>query len=351
MNATIIIPAYDPEENLKKIVDRVWNLGNQVIVVDDGSSSQKLGLFHALSEKAIVIHHEKNMGKGAAIKTALRYIKENLWDCNVIGVMDADGQHLPEDMEKLVMKANLTEDAIVLGVRRIDRNMPLKSRMGNSITRKVFHVLSGVEVSDTQTGLRAFSRKLLEKFLAVEGARYEYETNVLLYCAKQKIPIVEMPIRTIYQDEKNSSSHFRVIQDSFRIYRDMLKFIFSSFSSFVVDYILFCMLIMLFPAGAVGVLLANVLARVISGAYNYWMNCRFVFDQGTKSQTAMQYLALAVGILCMNSVILQLFHGVCRIPAYEAKILTELLLFVISFLVQKKVIFRVKHGEKGMIKA
>lgn len=131
MNATVIIPAYNPEENLNNIVNRIWELGNQVIVVDDGSDKSKKDIFCQLSETAIVLHHEKNKGKGAAIKTALRYIKENLWDCNVVGVMDADGQHLPDDMERLLMKAINKKKIMVLGVRNIGKDMPLKSRIGN----------------------------------------------------------------------------------------------------------------------------------------------------------------------------------------------------------------------------
>ncbi len=350
MNATIIIPAYNPETNLQKIVDRVWDLGNQIIVVDDGSDKTKVDLFHRLSEKAIVIHHEKNKGKGAAIKTALNYIKENLWDCNVVGVMDADGQHLPEDMEKLVMKAYHRENALVLGVRNIGKDMPLKSRLGNQITKFVFQSLSGIKVSDTQTGLRAFSTKLLDKLLQIKGARYEYETNVLFYCAKTEVPIIEVPIKTIYHDKENSCSHFHAIRDSFRIYRDILKFSLSSFSSFLLDYVLFCILTLLFPAGAMGVLVANILARLVSGGYNYIMNCKFVFRSGAKAKTALQYVILAAGILFLNSIFLQVYAGVFHIAVYAAKILTEVSLFFISFLVQKKAIFRKKHAKRSVVK-
>ena len=131
MNATIIIPAYNPDEKLRQIVDQVWDLGNQIILVDDGSDSSCMELFHELSEKAIVIHHKQNQGKGAAIKTALMYIKENIWDSGAIGVMDADGQHLPEDMEKLVMHVKEKEDALVLGVRRIGKEMPFREPVTN----------------------------------------------------------------------------------------------------------------------------------------------------------------------------------------------------------------------------
>ncbi len=351
MNATVIIPAYNPEENLKQIVDQVWELGNQVIVVDDGSAQDKAELFHKLSEDAIVIHHETNRGKGAAIKTALNYIKENLWDCNTIGVMDADGQHLPADMERLLLRASEQDFVLVLGVRKIGKEMPLKSRLGNRITRTVFYALSGLKVTDTQTGLRAFSRKLLEDFLTVEGERYEYETNALFYCAKSQIPIAEVPIRTIYHDDSNSCSHFHPVKDSFRIYRDILKFAMSSLSSFVLDYVLFCLLLTLVPAGTETVVFANIFARICSGFYNYLMNCRFVFHRGAQTRTGLQYLGLATGILVLNSLILQGYTGLLSIPAAPAKILTECTLFLISFLVQKNWIFKGKKMHREMVRA
>lgn len=348
MNATVIIPAYDPEDNLIDLVNRVWDLGNQVIVVDDGSDIKKQNIFHKLSDIAIVIHHQQNLGKGAAIKTALAYIKDNIWDCDVIGVMDADGQHLPEDMEKLIMKANHRQESMVLGVRQVGNDMPLKSRLGNKITRSIFHILSGIHVSDTQTGLRAFPKKMLDKLMTVEGTRYEYETNVLFYCAKEEVPIVEVPIHTIYHDKENSCSHFHPIRDSLRIYKDIIKFSLSSLSSFFIDYLAFCLFVFLLPSGAMFLFVANILARMISGGYNYYMNCKFVFHCDTKTQTAMQYFMLAIVILILNSFILQFYSSICGVPVYGAKIFTEVTLFVLSYTVQRVIIFKRHFGKKAV---
>lgn len=233
MERTVIIPALNPDEGLREIVERNWELENQIILVDDGSDKKYERLFWELGEKCIVLHYEENRGKGEAIKTALKYIKEELWECRVVGIMDADGQHLPDDMEKLLMKAAAEPMALIVGSRTIDRNVPWKSRMGNLITRRIFRMKTGVEVSDTQTGLRAFSTRLLDFMLDIEGERYEYEMNVLVTCAKANIPIIEVPIETIYHDKGNSCSHFRKVRDSVRIYRQLLKFSFVSFSSFL----------------------------------------------------------------------------------------------------------------------
>ena len=100
---------------------------------------------------------------------------------------------------------------------------------------------------DTQTGMRAFSSQLCDDFLALKGERYKYEMNVLMYCARQNIPIVEVPIKTIYHDKRNSYSHFRKIRDSFKIYQQLFKFTLISFSSFVIDYLLFFLFIHILP--------------------------------------------------------------------------------------------------------
>ena len=112
MERIIIIPAFRPDKYLKQIVRRNWELENQMIVVDDGSGQEYRPLFEELGEKCIVLHHEEKRGKGEAIETALQYIKEELWECGVIGIMDADGQHLPEDMDRLLTQG-LTEEQIL----------------------------------------------------------------------------------------------------------------------------------------------------------------------------------------------------------------------------------------------
>ncbi len=340
MNQIVMIPALNPDERLRNIVDRNWELENQVILVDDGSDESYTQFFWELGEKCIVLHHKENRGKGEAIKTALRYIKEELWEYSVIGIMDADGQHLPDDMEKLLMKSVANPEALIVGSRTIDEEVPWPSRMGNIITRKVFQITTGTKVSDTQSGLRSFSSNLLDFMLNMPGERYEYEMNVLVTCAKKEIPIIEVPVQTIYHDRNNSCSHFRKVRDSIRIYRQLLKFLLVSSSSFLLDYMLFVLLTLFFPKTAGFIASANVMSRIVSGTYNYLLNCRLVFHEKKTVKTAMGYLALAAGILFMNNLLLQSFLIILHMPVYPAKILTECTLFCISWFIQKKVIFR-----------
>lgn len=338
MNAVVIIPVFEPEGCLPDLVESLWGQDNRVIIVDDGSSEETQHIFWELGEKAVVLHHAVNMGKGAAIKTALSYIRDNMYNCDIVGIMDGDGQHAVKDMERIIYRARSNTESLILGVRQVGRKMPLRSRFGNMLTQKVFQMYTKINVSDTQSGLRAFHRKLMDSFTGIEGVRYEYEMNILLFCAKQGIEIVEVPIETIYHDKGNSCSHFHVLSDSVRIYKQFFKFLMSSFSSFLLDYALFGVGIFILGKAAGAVLAANVLARCISAVYNYYINTKIVFGVGKKWSTAVEYLILAVGILCLNNVFLQMAVHVMHNP-YTAKMLTEALLFSVSFLVQKFLMF------------
>lgn len=340
MEKVVIIPVLDPDEGLCSIVEKNLELGHQVILVDDGSDREYNQFFWELGKDCIVLHHLVNKGKGEAIKTGLKYIKRELWHCDVIGIMDADGQHLPEDMGRLLVKARDNKGALILGIRRIDGDIPWRSRLGNKITRQIFRLVTGVYVSDTQTGLRAFSADLLDFMLEIEGSRYEYEMGVLAACAREKIRIIEVPIRTIYHDKSNNCSHFRHIRDSALVFRGLLKFSASSLSSFLLDYGLFALLTFFLPASSLGILAANITARVFSALYNYLMNCRFVFHERENGRTAADYLILAAVILILNNLVLQSFTGILHIPVYPAKLMTECILFAVSWTVQRRVIFR-----------
>lgn len=338
--SVVVLPAYQPDETLVEITDKLWPYGCRMIVVDDGSGEEYRRIFDKVECICTVLRHAKNRGKGAAVKTALIYIKQKLQEREPVGIMDCDGQHLPEDMLRLLEFSKTHKGALVLGVRTVGKEMPFKSRAGNEITRIIYRRVSGVNVSDTQTGLRAFDSELIEWLLSVKGERYEYEMNVLMACARAKIPIEEVQIRTIYRDRENSTSHFRGFRDSVRIYKEILKFTLSSFSSFVLDYLLFSMLLFFLPHTAAAILLANIAARVVSAFYNYSMNCRFVFHTKQKVKGAAQYFALAGLILAMNNLILETLVQLFHIPVYPAKLLTECLLFAISWLVQRYLIFR-----------
>lgn len=336
-----VIPAYEPDEKLIDTARELDALGFKVIVVNDGSSVDKDEIFAEAESYAVVLRHKNNCGKGRALKTAMQYILENIHESDSVVTVDADGQHRSSDALAVSLILSLHPNGLILGVRSFEGKVPLRSRIGNSVTRAVFALASGKKLSDTQTGLRAFRTDMIPFLLNIEGERYEYEMNMLLQCAESGINWTEVPIRTVYLDMKNSSSHFNTIKDSVRIYKTILKFSGSSFVSFLLDYLLFnafnAVLGMIPYFNAV--FFSNIFARVISCMFNYRLNKDYVFRSGGGKGTALKYFCLALGILIANTVLLQAFTAV-GIPAYAAKILTEITLFICSLLVQRFVIFK-----------
>jgi len=341
MDRIAVIPAYEPGESLACIVAQSIDVFDTVVVVDDGSGSDYAHCFETLPAPVVKLEHVANRGKGTALKTAFEWIAKQYEQSDerfVVLTLDADGQHAIEDADAVSMAAVENPGALVLGYRCFE-SVPKRSRAGNTFMRFIFKFQTGKRLQDTQTGLRAFGSELLELMLTIEGERYEYEMNVLLQSARQSIPFVEVPISTIYLDDANSNSHYASFKDSFRIGKELIKFSLSSFSSFIIDYLLYSLLT--FILGIDYIAVSNVCARVVSATYNFTMNRRHVFhSKEPLLKTAIQYCCLAVAILLVNTFVLTFFVQILGTNAYVTKIIVELCLFLVSWLVQRTFIFK-----------
>ena len=332
-NYVALIPSYEPTDKLSKIVnDLLQTKRFDVIVVNDGSSSEYDKYFDSIKDRVTYLKYDNNRGKGYALKTGFKYIKDNYDDC-IVATLDSDGQHTAKDTLNLCDIESNKSDTILLGKRLRGEKTPLRSKIGNSITRVVFKLSTGIDVYDTQTGLRVFKSNLLPFMLDVPGDRFEYEMNMLLEAPRQRINLEEETIETIYEDN-NSGSHFDTIKDSFRIYKQIFKFMFASVSSFFIDYILYTILNLLTG----NLILSNVVARVFSSAFNYTVNRNMVFkDKNSVAKSIIKYYLLAAFILLVNTIALTMLSAV--INKYIAKIIIEVVLFIVSYFVQKRFIF------------
>lgn len=345
----VIIPAYQPDEKLVKLVaDLKSACDYPIVVVNDGSNASCDPIFSAIADRVTLLTHEVNSGKGAALKTAYRYIAEHYPVTEGVVTVDADGQHLPADIIRVSEAWARSPEKLVLGSRKFTGSVPWKSRTGNAITRFVFALSTGVKVYDTQTGLRAFSVSRIPMMLEMKGDRYEYEINVLLYATRENIPIEEVTIETVYIED-NKSSHFHPIRDAWRIYKMILLFAASSLAAAIIDYILVLVFSAIlaglpqFPLRAQSLLISVVAARVISSLANYLINRKIVFESREKS-SILRYFALAVGILIANYCLL---YGVTLfLPLAVGKILVELILYPLSFYLQRKWVFPVQSEVK-----
>lgn len=318
--------------------------------MDDGSKEAFCEVFGRAAEYAVLLTHPENKGKGCALKTGLAYIREHYFGEYVVVTLDADGQHTVADAARLCKAAEEAPGALILGSRRLGTGVPLRSRLGNGITRTVFRFSTHTKVHDTQTGLRAFDSRLLPKLEAIDGERYEYEMNVLMECAFSHIPIREIETETIYLDG-NAASHFDPVRDSCRVYREIIRFSASSFIGFITDYALYSLLLVLTGGldAALSLRISNVSARIMSAGVNYTLNRKLVFkSRGNVIKSAASYFALAGMIMIGNTYLLGFLVENLGINRYAAKIITELTFFSMSFLVQRFIIFpkRRKTGEK-----
>ncbi|MGO2542626.1 MAG: GtrA family protein [Specibacter sp.] len=334
----ILIPSFEPDEKLSELIHALNNSGTgaKIVVVNDGSGPRFAAVFQQVQVLgATVIGYPNNHGKGQALKTGFSYIAANLPGHDVV-CADSDGQHCVTDILR-VAAAIAPNNAIVLGERHFSGQVPLRSSVGNTATRFFFALATGTWLRDTQTGLRGYPAQLLPWLLSVRGDRYEYELNVLLEARAQGCILESVSIATIYIAE-NESSHFRPLRDSLRIYAPLLKFSLSSFLGFLVDTVAFLVLM----AATGSLWMAVVGARAISSAANFTVNRHLVFPAGRSAplkQTAGRYFALVVFLLAANYGLLLSFTQ-AGLPAFPAKVLTEMVLFLLSFAVQKRYLFR-----------
>lgn len=213
---TALIPAYMPDEALIEIVKNLYEREFYIVVVDDGSKSDYDDIFNAVEKYAKVIRYGINKGKGYALKKGLRYIRSRRkLPCTVV-TLDADGQHKIKDVINVYNYAAKYPGDVVIGCRKLKKTDPVKSRIGNSITNFLYKATTRSKLSDTQTGLRAFSDGLIDIAVKAKGYRYEYEINALLDFSKIT-KIREIPIETVYIDN-NRATHFRPFKDSAVIY-------------------------------------------------------------------------------------------------------------------------------------
>jgi len=347
-NVTIVIPSYKPDEKLISTVRGVREAGfSDIIVVDDGGGEKYAEYFRLVESEfgCTVLTHEVNRGKGAALKTAFAHYIENRPNSVGLVTADADGQHLPADIIAVADMMSKSQ-SVVLGCRDFsEAHVPPRSKLGNKTTSAVFKMFLGMNISDTQTGLRGIPRKYVSVLGEADGDRYEYETHMLFLMQKKGIPFSEVKISTVYIDE-NSSSHFRVIRDSMRIYELMIRFAVSSILCTAIDIYWLCFFTYAFAnieSGFVKFAAAALVARLISAFLNFLVNNRAVFRSKLSVKAFGKYFLFALPRAVAMALIVGLFAGTLDLAITATIILRSLLsllLFATSFRLQFTKIFK-----------
>ena len=331
----VLIPAYKPDNRLTVLVSTLRrDLGGcQVLVVDDGSGPEYSEVFDAARERgAVVLDYPRNAGKGRALRTGLAYAMEH-WPAADVVCADADGQHTPSDIAAVARRVHATGH-MTLGVREFTGPVPLRSRIGNDVTALLFRGATGWRLRDTQTGLRGYPAGGYAWMLQVPGDRYDYELSALLRAHERGAGVEEVGIATVYEPG-NTSSHFRPLANSARIYAPLLRFTAASLASFAVDYLALALVHLL-----TGNLLVSVVtARIISGTASFFMNRRVFRATGALGRTAARYVALAVALVAASYAGLWATTSI-GLPLVLAKPVTDVALYLASYRIQHRVVFR-----------
>jgi glycosyltransferase involved in cell wall biosynthesis len=339
VNVAVLIPAYQPGQALLQLV-RALSAQSfaAIVVVDDGSGPSYRALFdEAGAVRSVhVLRHDRNLGKGAALKTGIAFVRSAV--PSVVGIVtaDADGQHHPEDVEGLARALESHPNTLILGVRGFQGPIPLRSRVGNTLTRWVLHLVVGQNLSDTQTGLRGIPATLWPHLLQIESNGYEFEMEMLIAAQRLQIPVCEQTIRTIYE-AGNPTSHFNPLVDSMKIYFVLLRFASVSVLTAVLDNVVFYI-----AYRRTGHILASQIAgRVFAVAFNYSMVRRSVFYSKDRHWAVLpQYLMLVLVSGAASYGGIRLLAGRFGVYPVAAKLFVETLLFFGNFAVQRMIIFR-----------
>ena len=334
----ILIPAYEPDLRLPRLVAELREAAPaaSVLVVDDGSGSAYTAVFEVAAEAgAELVRYDTNRGKGAALKTGFAWAAEHRPGETVV-CADSDGQHAVTDI--LRVAAEVAPGTMVLGGRAFTGRVPLRSKLGNTISRWAFRAVTGAPIRDTQTGLRGYPAELLGWLGTIEGDRFEYESNLLFEAKAAHVAVKEIEIQTIYLDE-NASSHFRPVADSLRIYSRLLGFAASSLASAGVDWVG----VLALHALTGNLLFSVVGARVLSAGVNFSLNRSVVFNHaGDAGRSLRRYIALAAAILAANYLLLAALTG-AGVSLALAKLGVETVLFATSYVVQRRVVFATRR--------
>jgi glycosyltransferase involved in cell wall biosynthesis len=338
--APVLIPAYQPGAYFVPLVEALLALGApHIVLVDDGGGPDYAAVFTQAAQldpsRVRLLRHAINLGKGAALKTGLNYALVEFPNSPGVVTADADGQHAAADIAAVAARLAANPNALVMGVRSFEKDVPFRSRIGNAATRFLMRMVAGQKVTDTQTGLRGIPAQFIPHLLRLAPSGYEFELDMLLACKFQSCPIVEEPIRTIYL-EGNQSSHFQPVRDSMRIYFLLFRFSLVSLMTAVVDNVVFALVF----RRTGNVAQSQIAGRIFALIFNYSAARTAVFHSRQRHAVVLpKYLALVAANAVLSYILIEALSYNFGISVIPAKLAVETLLFIANFAIQRDFVF------------
>ncbi|MGM0504187.1 MAG: DUF2062 domain-containing protein [Bacteroidota bacterium] len=210
----VLIPTYNNDQTLKKVVNDVLVYTEQVIVVNDGSTDKTDEILQQFN-RVDVISYPKNKGKGYALRKGIRHAYEKGFKYAI--TIDSDGQHFASDLPGFVEKIDDHPNAIIIGNRNMEQDgIPGKSSFGNRFSNFWFWFETGLRLPDTQSGFRLYPLEPLSK-MKFFTRKYEFEVEVIVRAAWKGVEVTTIPIQVYYAPKEARVSHFRPFRDFSRV--------------------------------------------------------------------------------------------------------------------------------------
>ncbi|WP_317898312.1 DUF2062 domain-containing protein [Aurantibacillus circumpalustris] len=211
----VIIPTYNNEKTLEKVIQDTLLYTNRIIVVNDGATDSTNQILDSFKNSIVRVNHPTNLGKGMALRNGFKKALE--LECDYAITIDSDGQHFPSDLESFLDKIEEQPGSLIIGARNMNsENVPGGSSFGNKFSNFWFRVETGIKLPDTQSGCRMYPVKKLEK-INFFSPRFEFEIEVIVKAAWRSIPVISLPVKIFYAKGSERVSHFRPAKDFTRI--------------------------------------------------------------------------------------------------------------------------------------
>ena len=347
LNVSVIIPAYNPDGELLRVINELKKKGfNRIIIIDDGSLAEYRHIFQDIekTECCIVLRHSSSLGRGRALKTAFNYVLENCGDDMGVVTSDAAGNYGINDIIRCVESFENSPENLVLGVRDFNNcGMPRKNRFGNKTTAWILKYFCGVKVSDAQTALRVIPIWFVKELMTVSGERFDFETNMLLKAEKLKVTVNEIQLEEYRYSDRVGNAYYDSALDSLKVFGVIMKYISSSLACSVVDIALFWVLNIVFNKldSEIRLFWSTAIARSVSLVLNFLINRNIVFMSGANTgEAAKRYFIMSIVKMMLSYGGTYLLTLLLKIPETVSKILIDGTLGIMSFKVQKEWVFK-----------
>lgn len=329
-NRIALIPIQDINEKLLPILQELKKNNFHNVVVYYGKNEEDKELLQKLTLDAKVMALASHQGRGNAIKSGLKYIKEKYRKNTLIVTMNGDGTHTVEDAVRLCNECMVAQDTFFLGKK--EELEKWEDKVNNFFTKTMYRLSSGESVSSTTTTLRAFSYNFIDLLLTVKGEKEDYESNVLLSCASNKVKIKEIDLtkeNSAFNEKEN------LFENGIDLLKENTKKLNTSkilFVSYIIDFVLFLFLNSLAKGH---IIISNLFARLISSFFSF--NKERVHKTDLE-KTLKQFLIKTFALLFLETLLLLLFVKIIHLPIFIAKLFSEILYILFDYGVQEYIL-------------